>query len=425
MLTPTLMRIATKSLQAFGLALASFAMLTGAALAETSAQLSLIQMNATEGLIYGEKAPVYFFTSSAGLSIGVYSQACGMTAQEISTRLAQIDALLSPFSSAERALSKLDPSLNEKLLPWMQKNKITVLITSLGKGKEIYSSFFIHQMPGLSTPTIVLDCSTELRSYWGPSLAHELAHAWLYLRSQDDFPPWLDEMVAQLVENEAQGARPESALSRFRNALEQHQAQPLTLWDTSRPLSGSDSYSLSYLFGKYLLSRWGGWETLRAMLTATPPVNHLKDRLMARLDDDEFSSWCAEYWERMTDAARQSLQVRGFNPSLIEKVTPRGLLRFFAVAIILHSESNPVYSIPGWPRIEKRIATPIPDLRLLKSGQFWFAPIEQSFGDFPVEKYEIHYSNAHFRINSLGAPAEANPSGTPWPFKLILVVNTN
>jgi hypothetical protein len=137
----------------------------------------------------------------------------------------------------------------------IKKRKITILIddfSSFAGHHPEYASYFIHDADG---PVIGLDCSSAIaRSYWLPSLAHEMVHALLDGKGMDS---WWEEAVAQSVESEVGGEQPGLALQDLGNS----KRIPILL-DQRRPLPDHDAYAISYLFGKYLRAMFGGWPTL-------------------------------------------------------------------------------------------------------------------------------------------------------------------
>jgi hypothetical protein len=299
-----------------------------------------------------------------------------------------------------------------------------ILVASLGQGREYYSSFFIEKMPGLKRPTIILDCDSIARRYWEPELAHELAHAWNFARG---LPPWTNEMIAQLVEADAGGARPERSLERFHAELSVAEAgtdpRPIPpLLTQSRLPESSKAYAFNYLFGKYLLTRWGGWETLRAMIA---PVDSTSSASAAQKACAKLST----SFERMTCLGGLSLAARGFEKKLVDRMTAQGLLRYFAIATILNSPLERLYSIPRWSGMGAQAAREPHPGTMLEPGQFWFAPVKredetgQRF-NANLEVYRVRYSSSKFRIIPREKGPDANPEGQEWPEEMMLILNT-
>jgi hypothetical protein len=247
---------------------------------------------------------------------------CDLTPAQIEGAFAKI---FRQDGKLERSLKKLFP----EPLAELPKQKRIVLLDAFGPKRHIFRSFFIRDIGEADKSAqgpvqlIGLDCSIFVRSDWASLLGHELTHA---LLTRLNLPSWFDETLAQLIEVEAGGKVPEFTL----DAFSQSDKLP-PLLDERRPLQGDGSYALTYLFGKYLISRWGGWTTLQAMLGQAHEASEQQD-----------------FWTRAAALAQKSLSQRKFPKALVERATAKGLIRFFAAALVLHSNSEPFYQIPGW-----------------------------------------------------------------------------
>jgi hypothetical protein len=256
----------------------------------------------------------------------IYKQAisaCGLEGKNLASIEAEFTHFFRHGGPLERGLDSIFPDSFDEI----KRRSVTIVVDNFGFKRNIFRSFHIAQVEvdGEETQLIALDCSSLARADWLPSLAHELTHA---LFARRNLPSWFDEALAQLVEREVDGRIPQLNAQAFTRANE---IPPLMV--DQAPLPSGSTYALAYLFGEYIKSRWGGWETLRAM---------------ARTDNRER----LQGFDFLTTAARNAQKSLGErrtpDRAVIERTTAKGFLRFFAAALAIHSQTQSVYNIPGW-----------------------------------------------------------------------------
>jgi hypothetical protein len=285
--------------------------------------------------------------SSLPITIRVFADAASSCHLNLDRLHEQFSQVLNSASIVWQALDLLFPGS----LSTVRTKGITLLIDDFsefaGNNPE-YASYFVHDNDG---PVIGLDCSSTLaRSYWIPSLTHELTHA--ILDGQGD-ESWWEEALAQQMEHYAGGEQPDlSARDLARDA----QASGLPqLVDARRPIPSHVEYGISYLFSKYILQEFGGWPTLQAMATPTLKTN-------------DFLAQIAAQAQAKMESPGEKNSAAFFGSSLsAEKLTPSGLLRFFYVALTLNDSSYSEYSIGGWQGLDGIAKEP--SSQILQPGQ--------------------------------------------------------
>ncbi len=265
--------------------------------------------------------------------------------------------------------------LNKKLNRLRDNSgNVQILVDDLSDSPTKIFRFFIP-----SENTIYLDCRLISQKYVIPSLAHELTHVMIANHQAES---WFEEMLAQLMEAEVGGWVPLRSVSTLseRNIL-----PPVFLQDSE--FGESQDYGISFLMGNYLLKNFGGWETLRSMLGETEDLNHV-----SRCDIENFRKVSFQ-------RGQSALAKKMFSPTVIQRFTPKGLLRQFAVAATQNIASNPYFQIPGW-------STPDEDsdildrVQSLKPSQFLRLPVNTKVESLnkDLEIYLVEYSQESFRI---------------------------
>jgi hypothetical protein len=316
--------------------------------------------------VQGAEIPTWLFQSAA--------QSCSL---DLSSLRDSIHHLVKEGSPTLIALGNLVPDPLQEI----ENLKLKILIDDFGEGREKYTSFFLPSWEDDPTHFIILDCGPTSQRYWQASLAHELTHA---LMVTQNLEIWFEEGLAQMVEIRAGGFQPDRAEESFKSV-----AQVPPLFNLQRPLIGHDIYALTYLFDQYVFSRFGGWETLKAMAGIGTACNG--------------SSW----YERATCQGAQSLLSRGLN-DLAEKMTPEGLFRFFAVALTLNDSDFPLYSIPGWTGFEGESS--VSPLHLEPGEIVKLNPKSSASIPSGVESYLIKSEAGAFEIDPLEAGTRFDPA---------------
>ena len=188
-------------------------------------------------------------------------------------------------------------------------------------------AFFLPGQPKPDEDLIVLDCRYFHEDYWKALLAHEIIHA---LLSSKNSSSWAEELLAQNVEYEISRQWPSLRMNTL--AKQVLVPSPIT---AERPFLSPARYASNFLLGQYLLKRWGGLSTLRALLPQVPvpecPTDFTDTSVLCRI--------------------RQFLIQMQSTPELQERSTVPGILRHFALALVLNKSYNgsqDLYSIPDW-----------------------------------------------------------------------------
>jgi hypothetical protein len=272
------------------------------------------------------------------------TQACELTPEQVQYHLTQ-----SIDSSFWKILNHYYPDAEKEFLELHLK----ISVDSFGdRNKTLdFGSFFLPNTPNPDEELIVLECRFFKDGYWKAFLGHELIHALMAAHALQTSGPsseafvqktskgissWIEELLAQNVEYEISHRFPILRIQQ----LAQQVLVPSPI-SQQRPFQNSAMYANNFLLGQYLLNRWGGLNTLRALL----PQVEIKECL-----------------HDLTDSAilcriQQSLKNMNATRELQERSTLPGLLRHFAIALVLNkmeSSSQGLYSIPGWQGFTSR-----------------------------------------------------------------------
>jgi hypothetical protein len=325
--------------------------------------------------------------SNSSASVFVFRSAIQSCALDLDAVRRQINDAFAKDSRVFEALKNISADPESEIA----KLHLTFLIDDFGDQRTEYTSFYLRQPTGFSGPVIILDCALASRFYWLPSIAHELTHALLAKYKPE---PWFDEGLAQMVEIAAGGFEPMRAEEILRSSED-----PPPLFQQDWPLVGHDSYAMMYLFTTYLSANFGGWQTLRAFAGLTDTENcHERD-------------WKAA----ATCRARASLTNRNLS-NLAEKMTPDGILRFFAVAMTLNIPSFPMYAIPGWQGFLSAPKSSVS--QSLLPSQFERVQSIDKASPATLEDYLIESDGINFKIRS--PREEVTPS---MPNRFFLIIN--
>lgn len=199
-----------------------------------------VQMNTHGQYIYVGSVPALKIASKSIVpSYYIQNVSCEIGHQEASLLLSE---LLDPNNSVVFAMLK-------NFFAGNYKNNFSDLIITVDNLKaDVHSrpAFFIPDIHEKSM--IVLDCSKKSYQSWKALLAHELVH---YMNKGRKFSPWMDEMLAQVIESEASYGLPYQRI----NSLKNSKLVPSIAGDAS-PHSHQE-YGVNLLFGRYLYNLFG------------------------------------------------------------------------------------------------------------------------------------------------------------------------
>lgn len=252
------------------------------------------------------------------------AQTCRLTPDRIKNEFSNHNKII------WKTLNRYFPNAQEQFLSLNLKISIDSF-DSKNKNPD-FGSFFIPQMPNADDNLIVLDCRHFYGKYWKALLGHEIIHA---LLSGKGVSNWAEELLAQNVEFELSREWPSLRVNAFAKQI----LVPSPITD-ERPFLSSARYSSNFLLGQYLLTRWGGLNSLRAFLPQVP----IKE---CDSSSDETTVSDAAVFCRM----QQLLINMKSSPELQDRSTLAGVLRHFAIALVLNKSdaySQELYSIPGW-----------------------------------------------------------------------------
>lgn len=266
-------------------------------------------------LLQAEQLKIYQFESSSAECMNSGGESAG-----------QIKQLLGPGSPGSN-LKKDFTKLMGKAFPLIQKNGLLVFFDRLKDHNISSSAFFLRNYPGRSEPAMLLDCSLINNRYLAPALAHELVH---YQFRKENIPSWFEEGLAQTLEFQSGGEHPQNSLS----LLSENEKLP-SLFDLSRPLRNKLSYPLSFLFLRYLTDQFSA-------------VSPQGTGLIAAMLDSDPKLCSGTTWEEMICRGRNFLIKAQAPKEQIHRFTPKGLLRYFALALTLNHQKFHYYSISDW-----------------------------------------------------------------------------
>jgi hypothetical protein len=261
-------------------------------------------------------------------------QSCGLDREELRRRM-------TVYLGNKAFLQNEFSLLFDEPLKELGQRDLNIVVTSFGDGRmQGFGGFHRPNFLRKGDETIFLDCAPKSVLYWGPALMHDLTHVllhrvWPGTREKDSPEIWLDEGLAQLMEIEAGGEQPLKRIELFRSASEIPR-----LTETRRPFPEDSNYAMSFLFALYLRDRWAPLldksQVLKAFVGLTPSQACDRD---SSLKDDLARGACR---------LKELLISKNADAALVEKTTRSGLLRHFAVALVLNTDQFPLYWIPFW-----------------------------------------------------------------------------
>ncbi len=277
----------------------------------------------------------------------------------------------------------------------LSQKKIIVALDAFPE-KHSFSSFYINDS-SLKIRMVSFDCQINSLKEWRALLIHELVHALL-----EDFllPSWFEEGVAQILENDVGGKRPQQSVEKL------HMSSKIPhLLEKSRPLQSSESYGLSFLFVNFIFHHWKGWELFPSILEIA------QNGVKTNCPENDFLSM-------ITCDLKNSLEIESIDLFTREKFTQNGIIRFFAAAFAAQSSKKSLLKIPYWKRMKK-----IPDFistqEKLLPGDFrvFSGRIRPKLLDTRLEFYQIFTRDKKIQILKGSKPINLKPT-------LYLIINT-
>lgn len=249
--------------------------------------------------------------SEQGMSVYLFENArekCPTSKSDLSRKLTE--SLSDPKSRLNETLSYLFPNFSRR-----EYNGLRILFDTFGSLNTLFRGFYIRPSSH-ATGMISIDCAPGTLTQLPSVLGHELAH---HINGKKNLSPWIDEMVAQIIEIRIRNAFPTVAY--FSLATK---ADLPSFFAREKTFQSSAQYSVNSLFGFWFAQNFGGWE----VLSIIPPNTK---SLLAFSDS-------ARLFPRQSEEQKALLN-------------PRALIRHFAFAMNLNQsmENEPtLYQIPGW-----------------------------------------------------------------------------
>ncbi len=207
--------------------------------------------------------------------------------------------------------------------------------------------FHLYNYPRDGMHAILLNCQLSESTFIWQTLHHEFTHLIL---AKYNPPHWLNEGVAMLVESLIDSPIVKERLTLFSR---ENEIPPLFTDEFS---FFGDSYALSYLFSRYLFEQFGHAETLVEMIQNSAKT--------ISTDEDRYSK---EYFFNLMQSAQQSLVHRNYSHG--RYLNPQHFLTFFAIALVLNTPKEKLYSIPKWQGFASHPKTSVNSKTTLYPGQ--------------------------------------------------------
>jgi len=266
---------------------------------------------------------------------------------------------------------------------------LRLIIDFFGTSARIFRGFFISSAQNKNNLSLIsVDCSWKSRLSWSGLMGHELSH---YFNQHRNLAPWVDEMIAQTVEVQDGYAFYE----RF-SELRKKDLLPGFL-SQSLIFHSSLDYSMNLFFGLWLKKNFGGWEILKALSSDTRDLSDVSRKLLSYTRDKEEFRW------------------------LSDAMTPRGLIRHFALAMnvnmpLLNGQS--IFQVPMWNGFGP--IAPVSGRRVLAPAGFLRVSGEMKLRTLPtdVEAHRVLKRAHEFRIQKVDEVVTGN-----WTENFLVVVN--
>lgn len=198
-----------------------------------------------------------------------------------------------------------------------------LFIDDLSRNRGQHAALYLRDYPTGGESAIILGCELAERGHWPSTLAHELAHMLLEKR---DVESWFEEGIAQAIEDEMGGPRPQAGLAKLAASDE----IPALMSD-KRPVENPLTYPLSFLLVRYLQERYPVPGLISAMIRSA-------------------SQACPQraFWARAVCHGQRALEEAEVPAKAARAFTEEGIFRFFAVALALNHAVHTQYSVSVW-----------------------------------------------------------------------------
>ncbi len=314
---------------------------------------------------------------------------CERSHAELSRELQ--DLVDRPNSSVILSLQDLFPKFTFRNLKGLQ-----IFFDSFGSLTSAFRSFYIPAQQNIKA-TISLDCARESR-YLVPSLlGHELVH---HINQSRNISPWIDEMLAQIIEVRINGEFP---LNRY-DVLAQAKQVP-SFFARDKTFKSTQEYAINALFGAYISQNFGGVEFLGSLPKGTRTLSDFTGALKS------FTAGRAEYdWIR-------------------DYLDPQSLVRHFVLALNVNLSGlngSSIFQVPGWNGFSSESLVKSPGTFTLEPGGFlrvsskWSGKLKSLSNMVPLETYRVLKSGVQFKIQNL---PEAVSEG--WDENTLIMINTS
>lgn len=328
----------------------------------------------------------------SGVDAYVFEKAalkCGRSSAELSNQLQDlIERSDSPVISS---LQDLFPKFSGRDLKGMQ-----ILFDSFGSLVSAFRSFYIPAQQNLKA-TISLDCARESR-YLVPSLlGHELVH---HLNQGRNISPWIDEMLAQIIEVRINGEFP---LNRYDVLARAPQAPSFFARD--KTFKSTQEYAINALFGSYISQNFGGVEFLGSLPAGTRTLSDFTRALK------KFTTGRGEYnWIR-------------------DYLNPQALIRHFVLALNVNMSGlngSSIFQVPGWNGFSSETVVKSPGSFAIEPGGFlrvsakWSEKLKALSNAAPLEVYRVLKTGVQFKIQNLPEAVTEE-----WAENTLVVINTS
>lgn len=297
-------------------------------------------------------------------------------------------------SSAIKALQSYKPSLSST-----DFHNLRFLVDYLEESST-HRGFYIATQ-GDQPAMISLDCQRASQLSWPSIWAHEMAH---HLNFEKNLAPWVDEMIAQILEVRAGHIYPSERIDRLRTL----QNTP-SFFASPTGFHDSQEYAINLLFGLYISSHFGGLELISSLDDRIKTPSNLAEHMKKFLHDKPQWDW------------------------IRESLTGANLIRYFALAMTIHQplqNRSSFYQVPGWKGFEKwsepdqksftsNIISPGGFLRLSSK---WATAVVQLVSTYPdLTAYRILKNPQEFKIQTpLTTEVQAY-----WEEDFLLLINTS
>jgi hypothetical protein len=257
-----------------------------------------------------------------------------------------------------------------------------------------FRSFYLPPQQNLPA-MISLDCSQSSRLSWPALLSHETVH---HLNHDRHLAPWIDEMLAQVVEVRAAAAYPTPRFESLRTRV----LVP-SFFARDKVFTSSPQYAVNMLFGLYISQNFGG---ARLFPSLTQNVQTLSD--------------LAKLVRTSTEGQNQFDWIRNY-------VTPRGLIRHFNLALNINLPTlnqGSIYQVPGWYGFEVSTEVQKPGRYYIEPGgslrisKKWAEDFSDHDKNSSWDVYRILKNGMTFKIQDSNEPVSGD-----WDQNYLMIIN--